>query len=174
MNEFRVSNNRYIGDAVMRNMRYMKSRKERFAMEVIRVTEEWQRAGVHYVRTEGMVKDFNLSLEGEFDTDTPDTPYILVRDGNLPVATCRIHYLPDEQYAKIERVCTIPQYRGKGAGRLAIEEAERWIYENGYRKIVITSRDEAVGFYQALGYEADLEHVETGGVFPIIYTEKHL
>ena len=35
-------------------------------MKTIRVKEEWQRAGVYYVRTQAMVLGFNLSLEGEF------------------------------------------------------------------------------------------------------------
>lgn len=143
-------------------------------MEIIRATENWQRAGVYYVRTEGMVKGFQIHLEDEFDTDTPDTPYILVLDGVLPVGTCRIHFLPEERIAKIERVCVIEPYRGKGVGRLAIEAAEDWIREEGYRKIVITSREEAVGFYQALGYTADYGKKETGGIFNIIYTEKVL
>ena len=54
-------------------------------MDLIRVTEEWQRAGVHYVRTEGMVKDFNLTLDAEFEADTPDDIYVLALDNNLPV-----------------------------------------------------------------------------------------
>ncbi len=143
-------------------------------MEAIRATETWQRAGVYYVRTEGMVNGFNLTLQGEFDSDTPDTPYILVMDENHPVGTCRIHFLPEEGIAKIERVCVIEPYRKKGVGRLAIEAAEAWIREEGYKKIVITSRDEAVGFYQALGYTADFNKTETGGVFNIVYTEKLL
>lgn len=143
-------------------------------MEVIRATETWQRAGVYYVRTEGMVKGFQIPLEGEFDTDTADTPYILVRDGVLPVGTCRIHFLPEEGIAKIERVCVIEEYRKKGVGRLAITAAEDWIREEGYKKIVITSRDEAVGFYEALGYTADFTKTEKGGIFDIIYTEKIL
>ena len=49
-------------------------------MKTIRVKEEWQRAGVYYVRTQAMVLGFNLSLEGEFADDTPDGKYILVTD----------------------------------------------------------------------------------------------
>lgn len=143
-------------------------------MEAIRATETWQRAGVYYVRTEGMVNGFHIPLSGEFDTDTPDTPYILVLDGIYPVGTCRLHFLPEEGIAKIERVCVIEAYRKKGAGRLAIEAAEAWIREKGYEKIVITSRDEAVGFYQKLGYTVDFNKKETGGMFDIIYTEKVL
>ena len=82
-------------------------------MEVIRVTEEWQRAGVHYVRTEGMVKGFHLTLEGEFDTDTPESRYILVRDENLPVGTCRIHYIQPCYVVRPHYLCAgIPSEAG--------------------------------------------------------------
>lgn len=143
-------------------------------MEAIRATETWSRAGVYFVRTDAMVNGFNIPLQGEFDADTPESQYILVLDGVHPVGTCRLHFLPDEQIAKIERVAVIESYRGKGVGRLAITAAEEWIREEGYKKIVITSRDEAVGFYQALGYTADFSRTEDGGVFTIVYTEKVL
>ncbi len=59
-------------------------------------------------------------------------------------------------------------------GRLLIEEAENWIRESGIKKICITSRDEAVGFYEALGYKADYSRQTDTGIFKIIYTEKIL
>ena len=125
-------------------------------MKAIRATETYAKAGVYYVRTEAMVYGFGIPLQGEFDGDTPDSDYILVTDDNgAPLSTCRVHFVPEEGYAKIERVATVSFARGKGAGRLAIEAAEEWIREKGYKKIIITSRDEAVGFYEKLGYIAD-------------------
>ena len=122
-------------------------------MKTIRVTQEWQRAGVYYVRTEAMVLGFQLSLEGEFADDTPDGKYILVTDDSgKPLSTNRIHLLPEKKIAKIERVATISTARGQGAGAAGIQAAEEWIRELGYTKIVITSREEAEGFYQKLGY----------------------
>lgn len=41
-------------------------------MKAVRVTEEWQRAGVHYVRTQAMCLGFKIPLEGEFSDDTPE------------------------------------------------------------------------------------------------------
>ena len=58
-------------------------------MKAVRVTEEWQRAGVHYVRTQAMCLGFKIPLEGEFSDDTPEDEYILVMDGIYPVSTCR-------------------------------------------------------------------------------------
>lgn len=135
-------------------------------MKAIRVTKEYERAGVHYVRVEAMVLGFGCSLSGEFSEDTPETEYILVTDDNgVPLSTCRLHFVPEEGYAKIERVATVSFARGKGAGKLAITAAEDWIRERGYKKIIITSRVEAVGFYEKLGYTAD-DSVDVHAMFP--------
>ena len=126
-------------------------------MKTIRVTDqEWAKAGVGYVRTEAMVLGFGVSLQGEFGGDTPESEYILVTDDQgVPLSTCRLYFEPDKGYAKIERVATVSGARGMGAGRAGIEAAEEWILERGFKKIIITSRDEAVGFYEKLGYHAD-------------------
>lgn len=135
-------------------------------MKAIRVTEEYQRAGVHYVRTEAMVVGFGCALEGEFREDTPETEYILVTDDNgIPLSTSRLHFVPEKGYAKIERVATVTFARGQGAGKLAVTAAEEWIRERGYQKIIITSRVEALGFYEKLGYTADFS-IDVKAMFP--------
>lgn len=144
-------------------------------MKAVRVKEHWQLAGVHYVRTETMVKEFRIPLHKEFDEgDSEESLYVLVLDDIYPVAACRIHVSDNEETAKIERVSVLSEYRKKGVGRLLIEEAENWIRESGVKKICITSRDEAVGFYDALGYKADYNRQTDTGIFKIIYTEKIL
>ena len=146
-------------------------------IKVIRVTEEWQRAGVHYVRTEGMVRDFNLTLEGEFEADTPQDLYVLALDENLPVSTCRLKILDSkegagEKVGKIERVATIPSHRSRGIGAQVIIEAEKWLGEFGAKKIVINSRKDALKFYERLGYVPDYTKVTGNGLFECVETEK--
>lgn len=148
-------------------------------MNVIRVTEEWQRAGVHYVRTEGMVKDFNLTLDKEFEADSPDDIYVLALDENLPVSACRLKVLDEAEWhgvktGKIERVATIPQYRSKGIGAKVIQEAENWLKEFGVKKVVINSRTAAVRFYEKLGYKADYSKLSGSGLFECVETEKDI
>ena len=123
-------------------------------MKAVRVTEEWQRAGVHYVRTQAMCLGFKIPLEGEFSDDTPEDEYILVMDGIYPVSTCRLHYL-DEHTGKIERVATLESYRGKHYGQAGIIEAE-------------------LGFYEKLGYTANFSQVSGSGEFECVMTEKEL
>ena len=151
-------------------------------MKVIRVTEEWQRAGVHYVRTEGMVKDFSLTLEGEFEADTPESLYVLALAENLPVSTCRLKIVDasdgsdesGERVGKIERVATIPDYRSQGIGSLVIDEAEKWLKEMGAKRVLINSRKAAVRFYEKLGYKPDWNKTSGSGLFECVETEKIL
>ncbi len=97
-------------------------------MKAIRVKEEWERAGVYYVRTEAMVFGFDLSLQGEFSDDDRNSEYILVVDDKgKPLSTNRLHFLPEKGFAKIERVATVRNARDLGAGKLGIEAAEEWI-----------------------------------------------
>lgn len=143
-------------------------------MEAIRVTEEWQRAGVYFVRTQAMCLGYHIPLEREFADDRPEDTYILVFNGIDPVSTCRLRYL-DETTGKIERVATLEEYRGKHYGQAAILEAERWFREKGIRRILINSRDVAVGFYQKLGYRPDYTKMSGGnGRFVCVLMDKTL
>jgi GNAT superfamily N-acetyltransferase len=96
--------------------------------------------------------------------------YLLLEETETAVATARIN-LTHKEYAKIERVGVIPDFQHKGYGRILIEAAESWISELGIYRIVITSQQQAVGFYESLGYTAKPEIVIKSSI-PIVYTEK--
>lgn len=143
-------------------------------MKVVRATETWQQAGAYYVRIQAMAKQYNITLRQEFDEhDTPDTKYIILLDEEFPVATCRLYEI-DKDCATIGRVVVLPEYRKKGLGSIVVKEAESWIRELGYKKIILESRDVAVGFYEKLGYVADVDRVINGETFSCIYMEKVL
>ena len=131
---------------------------------IIRVTEEWQRAGVHYIRADAMCRGYAIPLGMEFAEDTPEDAYVLALDGIIPVSTCRLHYI-DDKNGKIERVVTLESYRGQHYAAQCVQEAEKWMIEKGVRTIWINSRETAVGFYQKLGYEADWTTVTGSGMF---------
>jgi GNAT superfamily N-acetyltransferase len=141
-------------------------------LETVKVTETWQLAGVYYVRTEGMVKGFNIPLSLEFEHDSPDATYMLLLADGFPVAACRPKLL-DHSTAKIERVCVIPSVRGKQLGRRLITDTEAWLREQGVKTVIISSRDAVVGFYEKLGYTADWNRVRDE-YFRVVHTEKAL
>ena len=143
-------------------------------IEVIRATETWQQAGAYYVRIQGMARQHGIPLYREFDEyDTPEAKYIVLTDDGFPVATCRFYQL-EMNSAMIGRVVVLPECRGKELGRRVVSEAERWLSELGYSKVVIESRDVAVAFYQKLGYVVVDDTVIHGDTFDCIRMEKLL
>ncbi|MBY0011851.1 GNAT family N-acetyltransferase [Paenibacillus typhae] len=141
---------------------------------IYRVDAVWQLAGVYEVRNKTFVQGQGIPRHLEFDeTYGAQYHYLLLEENETAVATARIN-LTHAEYAKIERVGVIPEYQQKGYGRLLIEAAESWISELGIRKIVITSQQRALGFYESLGYTArpDVELKATS--IPVVYTEKIL
>ena len=143
-------------------------------MTVLRATETWQQAGAYYVRIQAMARQYHITLREEFDAhDGPDTKYIVLLDGDFPVATCRLYDLGGGR-VMLGRVVVLPEYRGRGLGRRVVAEAEQWARELGFETAVLESRDVAVGFYEKLGYTADRSRVIHGGTFPCIPMEKPL
>ena len=143
-------------------------------IETIRATEVWQQAGAYYVRIQGMARQHGITLRREFDEhDGPDTKYIVLTDGDFPVATCRFYPLGDGA-AMIGRVVVLPEYRGKGLGRRVMREAEDWLAELGFTRAVVESRDVAVAFYERLGYAVTDPALIRGDTFDCIRMEKTL
>ena len=143
-------------------------------MEVLRATEEWQRAGAYSVRIEGMNRQHHIPLRDEFDEhDCDGTKYIVLLDDGYPVATCRF-YESDKESVVLGRLVVLPDYRNQKLGKKTIDEAETWIRELGYKEIIIDSRIEVQDFYTKLGYVLTGDHVEKCGSLECIKMHKVL
>ncbi len=142
-------------------------------METVHATEEWQKAGVHYIRIQAMCIGFGLPLEGEFQDDKADSDYILVHEDGFPVSTCRVR-IDEEGFGHVERVATLREYRGKHYGALGIKAAEDFLKVKGVKKVFINSREKALGFYEKLGYRPDPSTRSGSGEFVCIMTSKEL
>ncbi len=142
--------------------------------EIMRASEEWQRAGAYSVRIQGMNREHHISLRDEFDTHDGDgTRYIVLLDDGYPVATCRFYEMSRDT-VKLGRVVVLPEYRGQKLGAKLLTEAEKWISELGYKGIEVDSRTVAVGFYEKLGFAAFDGKVFRSGVFDCIKMTKQL
>ncbi len=141
----------------------------------LRAEEEWSRAGAYSVRVEGMNRVHHIPLREEFDEHDGDgTRYIVALDDGYPVGTCRFYETANDTVT-LGRVVVLPEYRGEKLGSRVVKEAENWIKELGYSRIVIDSRVEVVPFYVKLGYnmEAGAE-AEMNGVFECVKMTKTL
>lgn len=125
-------------------------------MEIYRVTAEspeWQRIAYNAIRVDAFCFGQHIPVEMEFSHDESPEKFrgILIVDDHVPVAGLRIAF-PRKDVAKIERVCTIREKQKSGYGRIMIDAAEKWIAEDGFSHIVISSQDRARGFYEKCGY----------------------
>ncbi|MCQ2543596.1 MAG: GNAT family N-acetyltransferase [Lachnospiraceae bacterium] len=141
-------------------------------IKILRATELWQQTGAYSVRIQGMGRQHHISLRDEFDEhDNADTKYIVLLDDEYPIATCRWYEL-DNSSVMIGRLVVLPEYRGYKLGLKVMQEAEEWIKEAGYKKLVLESREEVIGFYEKLGYTADYNRRIHGVTFDCVYMEK--
>lgn len=143
-------------------------------MEVMRATEDWQRAGAYYVRIQAMAKKHHITLRQEFDEhDAPETKYIVMLDNDFPIATARMYRL-DGESVMIGRVVVLPEYRRRGIGTSVIRECERWALELGYQRAVLESRDNKIPFYRQIGYRECGRPLIEGETFRCVRMEKIL
>ncbi|MBR6250347.1 MAG: GNAT family N-acetyltransferase [Bacteroidales bacterium] len=143
-------------------------------MNIIRATTLAEQAGAYYVRIQAMARKHKIPLQAEFDEhDTPQTKYIVVVDDYLPIATCRLYALDDEQVC-IGRVVVLPEYRRQGIGTCVVSEAEQWARELGFKSAIVESRDNKVHFYETLGYTINDSQKIVGETFVCIKMRKQL
>ena len=143
-------------------------------MEIIRATKTAEQAGAYYVRIQAMARKHQIPLNVEFDEhDTPETKYIVVIDNYLPIATCRLYAINNEQ-VMLGRIVVLPEYRLQGLGTLVVKEAEKWAKELGYHTAIVESRDNKVHFYETMGYKPDYSQKIIGETFTCYRMEKEL
>ncbi len=143
-------------------------------IQVIRTETLAQRTGAYYVRIAAMAVRHQITPEQEFDEhDTPDTRYIVLYDGVLPVATGRLYAIGAGQ-VMLGRIVVLEEYRGRGLGRTVVQEAERWAAELGFTVAVLEERLEKTGFYEKLGYRILSGAEICGDTFRCIRMEKKL
>ena len=143
-------------------------------MKIIRVTKECERAGAYYVRIQAMMRKYQIPLDAEVDAhDGEACHYILALDGIYPVATCR-WFAIDETSAEVGRVVVLPEYRRQHLGRAVVAEAEKWMREAGFKKVVISSRVGLEGFYEKMAYRFNENGKAHHDTFRCVYMEKDL
>jgi putative acetyltransferase len=87
--------------------------------------------------------------------EPPDGMFVLVRDGDRPVACGGIARFDDAR-AELKRMYVVPERRGRGLGRRILVELEDAARRLGYAAVVLETGDrqpEALGLYESSGYE---------------------
>ncbi|HET7648375.1 MAG TPA: GNAT family N-acetyltransferase [Gaiellaceae bacterium] len=86
----------------------------------------------------------------------PDGTFLVARDEAGRAVACGGLCRYDEGRAELKRMYVVPEARGRGLGRLVLEELEAAARRLGYRGVVLETGDrnvEALGLYRASGYD---------------------
>lgn len=124
------------------------------------------------VRRKVFVEEQGVPLHLELDELDQTATHFIAYDEEKPIAAGRLRET-DSKIGKVERVCVIPEYRGKHIGNLMMKEMERYAVEVGFEKIKLNAQTHAIPFYQKLNYEITSPEFMDAGI-PHRAMEKHL
>jgi predicted GNAT family N-acyltransferase len=103
------------------------------------------------VRRAVFVEEQHVPEELEIDEFENEATHFVLYDGEKAVGAGRFRTI--DSIGKIERICVLPDYRNRGAGRLIMESIEQFARENGITKAKLNAQTHAEHFYEKLGYK---------------------
>ena len=92
--------------------------------------------------------------EEDSDRDSNDENYyhiMAVINGNT-VGVARLEF-PDNGFAQLRYMAVDDVYQGYGIGRKIVDHMEQYSKENNVHELFLNARENAVGFYEKLGYQ---------------------
>ncbi|MGM7700966.1 GNAT family N-acetyltransferase [Pseudalkalibacillus sp. Hm43] len=133
------------------------------------VTDDSKMKDAFSIRSTVFIEEQNVPEEEEIDQYEKDCTHFVVYDDSTPIGAGRIRYVDD--YAKIERVCVLKEYRGTGAGKLLMENMEQEAIQQNVHKFVLHSQTHAEPFYTTIGYQTNSDIFMDAGI-PHVAMEK--
>jgi predicted GNAT family N-acyltransferase len=129
------------------------------------VTTSREREDAFSVRRKVFVEEQGVPLSLELDELDETADHFVVYTENAPIGAGRIRE-SDSGIGKVERVCILPEYRGKHLGKLIMQALEDHAASKGFEKIVLNAQSYAIPFYEKIGYvitspefmDADIPH----------------
>ena len=105
------------------------------------------------LRYEVFVREQDVPIDLERDGLDAGAEHVVVYVGERCVGTGRMIPKANEPGTiKMQRIAVADAWRGRGVGRVVMAELEAKARDLGFRRLLLASQQEAVGFYQRLGY----------------------
>lgn len=101
-----------------------------------------------------------------FDEDLSEDrdQYIIVAVHEQQVVACLMLKILDKDSVKLRQMAVVKPLQGKGIGATVVNYAENFCVLNEYSMIELHARQEAMRFYEKLGYSIDGEAFEEVGI----------
>lgn len=115
------------------------------------------------LRERVFVHEQGVPAELERDEHDAEAQHVVLLDGDEAVATGRVR-LVAPGLAKVERVAVDGGWRGGGLGRRVMAALEARARTLGAEVVRLAAQEEAIPFYERLGYAADGERFMDAGL----------
>lgn len=112
---------------------------------------EQEKNDAFLVRQKVFVEEQGVPVHLELDDYDQSAIHFVAYDQDMPIGAGRIRE-PEPGIAKVERVCILPNYRGKHLGNLIMEKMESFAKETGLKCVKLNAQSYAVPFYEKLNY----------------------
>lgn len=118
------------------------------------------------IRKRVFVEEQGISETLDLDGNDSSALHIIVKNGDVAVATIRIRFL-DNRQAKLERMAILKPSRGAGIGKGIITFLEEELKRRGIEQIVLHAQYYVKDFYTKCGFretglpflDADIQHI---------------
>lgn len=116
------------------------------------------------IRRDVFIREQKVPEQLEMENEQSSTFFLAYYDG-IPVGTARFRSIAGQKY-KIERVATLPSYRGKGIGKAIMQFMLKHLLEQIEQadQVYLNSQESAVSFYLPLGFEIEGEAFFEAGI----------
>ncbi|GIN83954.1 N-acetyltransferase [Heyndrickxia sporothermodurans] len=131
-------------------------------MKVIQVTTEQQLNDAFNIRKIVFVEEQHVDIEEEIDQFEDSSDHFVLYDEDKPAGAGRFRIL--DGIGKVERICILPSYRGKGAGKLIMDAIHQFATDQNILKLKLNAQTHAIPFYEKLGYQVVSEEFLDAGI----------
>ncbi|WP_335869920.1 GNAT family N-acetyltransferase [Bacillus sp. 2205SS5-2] len=117
-------------------------------VNIVRSENELQDA--FFVRKHVFVSEQGVSEAEEIDELETKSTHFVLYDEEQPVGAGRFRLV--DAVGKVERICVLSSYRGKGAGVMIMNAIEEYAKPRA-SSLKLNAQVQAIPFYERLGYE---------------------
>ncbi len=120
--------------------------------EVRHGTDEYRQTVA--LRDELLRRPLGLKFSPEELAQEKDSFHLACRQGGT-LAACLVLEPMSARRIQMRQLAVAADFQGRGIGRSLMGYSESFARQRGYREIVMHAREEAVGFYEKLGYRRE-------------------
>jgi predicted GNAT family N-acyltransferase len=103
------------------------------------------------IRRKVFVEEQDVPLHLELDEYDADAVHFVAYDGDIPFGAGRIREI-EPGIGKVERVCILPDYRGRKLGNLMMQCMEDYSITAEITKLKLNAQSQAILFYEKRNY----------------------